>query len=491
MGGPPGVAVPTRWRGSLRLRWLLATFVGVVLALLLAGVLLTDLFREHVMRQFENSLARQLDSVTARLSLDADGDPHVNTEGLSDPRWHRPYSGLYWQLDRVDETQATRVGVLRSRSLWDAALTLDADPQPGGETHVHTMTGPRDEPLMVLERTVFIGESSPSRWRVAVAADTQESHEALARFNWVLIGSLLSIGALMAVAALAQVAVGLRPLARLRDALGDLRDGRSPRLVGEFPIEIQPLVADFNSVLERNDRIVEQARTQAGNLAHALKTPLAVLAQAATGRSADKYDVGDTIGTGDVGETDDQRVELARLVREQIATVQRHVDWHLARARASASRHGAGTRAPVAEAIGGIVRVMQRVHAERGLGIDVTPIEPDLAYAGETEDLQEMLGNLLDNACKWAHRQVRVEAARCADDGATLSITISDDGPGLDAGQRAAALRRGVRLDESVPGSGLGLAIVADLARSVDGSLSLFQAPTGGLGARLVLPAVP
>lgn len=203
------------WRRatSLRLRLLAATLVALALALLLAGVLLSGLFRDHVMRQFEATLTQQLDQVTARLEFDAAGQPLIDPQTLSDPRWQKPYSGLYWQLDRTTADGLSRVGVLRSRSLWDTSLPLLADELADGAVHVHQGKGPLDAPLLMLERKVRIAEQPDARWRIVVAADMQEVTGAVDSFNGVMAASLAVLLVLLVLAALAQVAVGLAPCA--------------------------------------------------------------------------------------------------------------------------------------------------------------------------------------------------------------------------------------------------------------------------------------
>lgn len=462
------------WRRatSLRLRLLAATLVALALALLLAGVLLSGLFRDHVMRQFEATLTQQLDQVTARLEFDAAGQPLIDPQALSDPRWQKPYSGLYWQLDRTTADGLSRVGVLRSRSLWDTNLPLLADELADGAVHVHQGKGPLDTPLLMLERKVSIAEQPDARWRIVVAADMQEVTAAVASFNGVMAASLAVLLVLLVLAALAQVAVGLSPLRAMQRALADVHEGRTQRLQGRFPSEVQPLIDDFNDVLDRNTEVVARARTQAGNLAHALKTPLSVLDQAAAGKLAV------------------QGSELARLVKEQVGLSRRHIDWHLARARVAATQGLPGQRTALAPVLAGLVRVMERVHAKRGVAITMQADGPPLFFAGEEQDLQEMLGNLLDNACKWARSTVTIAARPLA--GAVplqLQVHIEDDGPGIDAAHLAVVGARGVRLDESVPGTGLGLAIVQDLAGLYGGELTLQAASGGGLHATLCLPA--
>jgi signal transduction histidine kinase len=263
-------------------------------------------------------------------------------------------------------------------------------------------------------------------------------------------------------------------LRRLQQGLAEVHAGRAQQLGGRFPREVQPLVDDFNAVLDRNAEIVERARKQAGDLAHGLKTPLAVLAQGA-----------------DAARAQPERLPgLPALVAEQVAHARRQVDWQLARARAAAARAVPGVHAEVAPIVAGLLRVMDRVHADRGLRLEAAPIDPGLAFAGEAHDLQEMLGNLLDNACKWARHEVRVSASG-GEGGTRLRLQVDDDGPGIDAAQRERALARGARLDESAPGSGLGLAIVHDRVRLYGGAMVLDVAPGGGLRVAVELPAVP
>ena len=472
----PAPVVPSRmrWVRSLRVRLLLATLAGLAVAMVLAGLVLSGLFREHVQRQFELTLTQQLDQLTARLDFDAAGQPVIDTPALSDPRWQKPYSGLYWQIDQMAPDGHGRTGVLRSRSLWDTSLALQADALADGAVHVHEVPGPQDVPLLALERTVRAADKDAARWRLIVAADLQATQAATLQFTRVLALSLLVLLVLLALASWAQVAVGLRPLKVLQRALQDVQHARTARLQGTFPAEVQPLVDDFNSVLARNAEVVERARTQAGNLAHALKTPLSVLDQASRVSPADP-------------------AALSLLVQEQVQVARRHIDWHLAHARVAASQRLPGQRTALGPVAAGLVRVMRKVYAERGLHITTTMPEQPLFFAGEEQDLQEMLGNLLDNACKWARSAVVIRAQSAPQTGgAALCLTVEDDGPGIGAEHRALALARGVRLDETVPGTGLGLAIVQDLAHLYGGQLDLLPANAqGGLRVVLTLPAAP
>jgi len=258
----------------------------------------------------------------------------------------------------------------------------------------------------------------------------------------------------------------LVPLDNLRRRLADVQRGRDGRLHGSYPAEVQPLVDDLNALLTQSEQAIARATATAGDLAHGLKTPLAVLSNEAERLEAG----GDPV--------------LAATIAQQVALMRRQVDYHLAHARAAASGAALHTRCPVAASVEGLTRTMLRLHAQRGLAIDAR-IDPAHAFRGRREDLDELLGNLLDNACKWAAHRVSIESAI---EGDRLIVTIDDDGRGLDRSLRDAVLQRGVRADEAAPGSGLGLAIVRELAGVYGGSIALSAAPAGGLRARLELP---
>ena len=265
---------------------------------------------------------------------------------------------------------------------------------------------------------------------------------------------------------LSMVRRGLSPFSVLRERLAAVHQGRDRRVEGRYPSEVQPLVDDLNALLEHRDQTVRRAIAKAGDLAHALKTPLAVLAHEA--------EVADGAGHG----------ELAAVMRQQVDRMRRQMDYHLAHARAAASGAAPGAHCTVRPSAEGLARTLLRLHADRGLTFQVD-VDPAHAVRSEREDLDEMLGNLLDNACTWARSRVSIASASIA---TGVVITVDDDGPGLDASMREAVLQRGVRADEAAPGSGLGLAIVRDLAELYGGSIRLNASPSGGLRARLQLP---
>ncbi len=280
-------------------------------------------------------------------------------------------------------------------------------------------------------------------------------------------GSVVAIALVLMVAGLLGLRSGLSPFKILRARLAAVRDGRDRQIDGVYPTEVQPLVNDLNTLLDHREKIVQRALATAGDLAHCLKTPLAVLALEAERAEA-------------AGQT-----ELAAGIGQQIDRMRRQVDYHLARARAAASGAAPGARCSVLDSAEGLARTLLRLHADRGLSIHVN-VSANRSVRGQREDLDEMLGNLLDNACKWAKSEVAVEALEA--EGAIL-ISVDDDGPGLDPSMRELVLRRGVRADEAAPGSGFGLAIVRDLAETYGGSISLASSPLGGLRAWLQLPA--
>ena len=302
---------------------------------------------------------------------------------------------------------------------------------------------------------------------MVTATDEKEVTEAAAAFTRTLTLSLGVLAFALIAAVAIQVRIGLRPLHRLRAGVAAIREGRIKRLEGPFPTETQPLVEDLNALLQRNEEVVTRGRIQAGNLAHGLKTPLSILANEVDRLAADGVP------------------QLAGSMRGQIVTMRQQIDYHLARARAAASLDVPGARVLVAPTVAAIQRTLTHLYASRDLefAIDV-PV--DHVFRGEQQDLEEMLGNLMDNACKWARRCV---AATSRSDDGRLTITIEDDGPGLPPEQQGSALAPGARFDEKVPGTGLGLAIVRDLASLYSGSIALGSSSLGGLRAELTLPA--
>lgn len=449
-----------RRRGSLRLRLLLASVVSALLVVAAAGVTLVVLFDHHVERRIERELDGHLDQLVSFFRLTSNGKPAVEGE-LSDPDFRRPYSGLYWQ---VEENGAA---ILRSRSLWDFVLAPSL--QTGAEPAIRSGIGPNKQHLVTQYRHVVLTDpADPTRTRtfaLVVAEDRAETDELLREFTIEAVVFLSALVILLIVAAQFQVSIGLRPLARLRGMVLDIRRGQSSRLDGSFPDEVQPLVEELNGLIGVQQKAIERARARAGDMAHGLKTPLAVIAS--------------QIRALEQGHED----EAARVIEGEVMGMSRFVERELARARISA--HPVGRGLDLLAAIDRLVRAMQRL--PRGDEIEWrVQIPEELQIAVHREDADEIFGNLLDNARKWARKRVTV-AARIA--GGRVVTTVSDDGPGVPASRREAVLLRGHRLDESVQGSGLGLSIVDDLVASYGGNLSLGDTVGGGLKVELSLPA--
>ncbi|PKO69364.1 MAG: hypothetical protein CVU22_05245 [Betaproteobacteria bacterium HGW-Betaproteobacteria-16] len=376
----------------------------------------------------------------------------------ADPLFRQPASGLYWLIFLPDG------GVMKSRSWWDQEPGFEppaADELRVGQLARMTHTGPGGEPLAIWMRRVQLPGLDGD---VVFAAGADASHlaQASSSFARSLALSLLLLAAVLILAVTLQVRLGLTPLAQLRSALGELRAGQRQRLEGHFPAEVQPLVDDLNRLLADNQALVTRAQAQAGNLAHALKTPLSVL--------------------NNLSQQADTR--HGEVLQAGVAQMQRQIDLHLMRARAGASAHGGRSRAALDALMPPLVRTLRTLHK----GLVLTQRDnPPLVVRMDAHDLQEVVGNLLDNACRWAHGRVDLAWEK---DGAEAVLQVDDDGPGIAPDAREAALQRGTRLDESRPGSGLGLSIVVELLDFYGGSLRLTTSPWGGLRAEVRVPMV-
>jgi signal transduction histidine kinase len=434
-----------------------------MLILLSAGAILSAVYREATERAYDQRLLVYATDLAS--ALVAPGDPDRKDLGrVADPRFELPLSGWYWQVGRPG---APLRDIRASKSLFGGdipSLVPAGGDQRIGEIRKGYRRGPEDRFLRILERDVDLGEDG--RFVIRVAGPADDIDIDVRRFTFALTVTFTLLGLLLGLTTLLQIRFGLRPLAVLRRAVGAVRRGEADRIAGRYPQDLAPLSRELNLLLETNREILERARTQVGNLAHALKTPLSVI----------------------VNEVDHAPTELAGKVREQAALMRHHVDYYLNRARAAALAGTLGALTEVAPVIDGLSRTFSKIHVDRQLAIE-DRIAPGARFRGERQDLEEMVGNLVDNACKWARSRVVVAAEVVARDGAAnLQVTVDDDGPGLPEPAREEVLRRGRRLDETKPGSGLGLSIVADLAGLYRGHLHLEASPLGGLRAVLMLP---
>jgi signal transduction histidine kinase len=452
--------LPTIGQGSLvgRLIWLASAWSLVVLAI--TCLAMVAFFYAGVITRFDQGLRDVADDLFAGAAVDETGA--VFAPALTDPGSLRAYSGRYWEIAEV------RGGALhwleRSRSLWDSELSgpQDMSRLTLGATVKYDTKGPLKESL----RAVALVRKLPGRQTAVVflaAEDRSPIDRDVRKFGIRAAALLVLLGAGLVLMVVIQVRVGLKPLFDLRREVVAVRQGRSERVQKDYPAELAPLALELNALVAHNQEVVERQRTHVGNLAHALKTPLSVmLAEAAR-----------------------EGGRLSEVITRQAEAMRQQVERHLRRARAAARAQGSRDRTPVEPALEELARTLERIFDSRGVMIDWTA-PSDLAFQGERQDLLEMIGNVLENACKWCRREVVAEAEALSDD--RLRITVEDDGPGVPAGRHSEVLRRGARLDESAPGSGLGLSIVDELVRAYGGTIRFGQSGRGGLKVEIELP---
>ncbi len=455
---------------SLAMRLFLMAALWSVIALIVAAVFLSTLYQRSVERAFDERLNVYLKVLVGAMAPDSDQPEAASDVGnlLGEPRFALPFSGWYWVVVRTSDGKVT----LASESLAGDTLTLPSDHKRPANALGYWQgyeTGPGGEELRVLERRiVFPGDEA---FRIAVAGNASDISRDVRAFRLSVVGTLAVLGLGLIIGIIMQVRIGLRPLGKMREGLAAIRSGERERLSGRYPSDIAPLAVELNALIDSNRQVVERSRTHVGNLAHALKTPLSVILNEARARSD----------------------AFATKVEEQCRQMQDQIGHHLDRARMAAQRRVIGAVTEVEPVSKRLVRAMQRIYGGRDIDVALSA-EPGLRFAGEQHDFEEMLGNLVDNACKWAEGAVaiHIEEAEARGDAerAFIRIAVDDDGPGLTPGERAEAMKRGRRLDETVPGSGLGLSIVADLAALYGGRLSLGASPSGGLRAVLEIPRV-
>ncbi len=448
---------------SLAFRLFVSAAAWVLVVIPIAAVLLSSLYRQSIERNFDARLDVYMTSLVAASTAEG-GEVPETPESLGAPIFDIPFSGWYWQIKALKDTERP---LFVSDSLLDQQLDLPSQegvPPDDTLTRRSYGTGADDENLRMVEREIRPGANASDGYSYAVAGDAAEIDTDLAQFTTMLVLALVILGVGLTVATFFQVRFGLLPLRAIRHDLAAIRSGDAEKLEGELPDEIKPLQTELNALIQSNRDVVERARTHVGNLAHALKTPLSVISNEA--RAHD-------------GSLSDKVVEQAELMRTQIT-------HHLDRARVAARSGVIGGVTDVEPTLMALKRALDRIYGEKGIDLRVS-VDPGLSFQGEKQDFEEMTGNLIDNACKWANGSVAVTARRRSDD--TISVSVDDDGPGLTKAERERVVKRGQRLDESKPGSGLGLSIVADLAHLYKGRFALENAEGGGLSARLTLPA--
>lgn len=449
---------------SLSGRLIILAALWSFLILLVAGLILYTLQRQVTERGFDERLGVYVKEIVADLAAPSDSD-RQQIGDLGEPRFDLPMSGWYWQVTRTD---SERPVIRASRSLVGGQLPkledLGAEEVRGARKDY--IIGPDDRRLRQFERRIDAGEDG--RYIIAVSAPADEIADDIRDFRIALTITFALLFLALVVSTLLQVRLGLAPLARLRQSVGDVRTGASARIDGSYPPDLRPLAGELNQLIDSNREILDRARTHVGNLAHALKTPLSVI----------------------INEADSHPGPLASKVNEQAMMMRNQVSYYLDRARAAAVSGALGGDCEVGLPLEALIRTFEKIYRVKDVKTELR-LSGHPRFRGEKQDLEEMLGNLLDNAFKWTDDEVTVAIEPFEQAGRRyLRCVVEDNGPGLPASLRDEMLRRGRRLDESKPGSGLGLSIVGDLAKLYTGSLVLEEAASGGLRAVLVLPAI-
>ncbi|SNY92814.1 Signal transduction histidine kinase [Cohaesibacter sp. ES.047] len=441
-----------------------------------SGLVLTHFFRTYAEQSFDEQLDIVLKILVGELAAElATGEELQPPGNVGEPRYELPLSGWYWTVQREGSDEI----LLASPSLVGGVFTADglADRDANGVGLNGYGTGPEGERLRVLERRISFADADPIILRITGNAEALEAQvSAFQTKAWLIMAAF---GVILVSVMLVLIRTGLRPLHILRQQVRDVSEGQSDLIKGDYPNEVSGLVHEANLLIESNKDTLERARTQVGNLAHALKTPLSVI----------------------MNETRDLDDQKAKLVNQQSDIMRDQIQLYLERARMAARRNVIGTVTDPGPVIEKLVSVMQKIHPALNVNLRAES-EKNMLFRGEEQDLEEMLGNLVDNACKWAQTSVCVSVVDGLPDGIEktqtaseaqvtwLSILVDDDGQGMSETQTKIALVRGQRLDESKPGTGLGLSIVDELVELYGGRFQLSRAPLGGVRAVLSLPAI-
>lgn len=455
---------------SLAFRLFATSAAWTLMVLPIAGYLIYSLYRDDVQLGFDAQLKKLLTAIAVDSMNTTENEP-ITPPNLYEPLFEVTHSGWYWQIRPLDGAPGK---TLVSPSLASELLPSPSDrkfPTDTTGTRWMNVPGPSNQQIRILEVIDSPGhDPDKTRYSVIVAGPIDWLEAAVAKFRNRLSIALALTGLGLVTVTLFQVRFGLLPLRKIEQDLASIRSGDATKLDDTLPAEIEPLQSELNALIKSNQDIIDRARTQVGNLAHALKTPLAVITNEATDKS-NPFSM--------------KVAEQAQIMRDQIG-------HYLDRARIAARTGVIGRVTDVQEVVDPLIRALERIYRDKGITI-ASKVQPGAKFQGEKQDLEEMLGNLLDNACKWGRETVHVAVAVDAGDGKprskVLRITVDDDGAGLTQAQRQKIGKRGVRLDETKPGSGLGVSIIADLAGSYGGELNLDASPHGGLGARLTLPA--
>lgn len=468
---PPKKSLFDHWPSvSLARRITIAAAVWGIVVLIGGAFALSAVYRAQTLALVEQDLQETLISLTRELIREdaflPDGRITDTDRDLfpSEARFQTQYSGQYWAVVGLNP-DLTIAGDFRSRSLWDEDVPVSEAQirravEQTGVTQFGNFDGPAGQRTRVAAQAIVI-ENRDTPLILVAAADRTPNDIAANQFRNLLLGTMIALFGGVFAAMLLGIRYSLTPLSRLQADVVRVREGDTQKLEGDYPAEVRPLTEELNKLIEHNRDVVERARTHVGNLAHALKTPLAVLKNEASGQS-----------------------QLDDVVRRQADAMQTNVEHYLKRARMAARAETIGARTEVRPVIEGLARLLNRLYDAKGIEVTVEG-SASAVFRGEKQDFEEMIGNLMENACKWAATEVQVSIS---DTPQGLVISVEDDGKGLSESEREAAMKRGVRLDETTPGTGLGLSIVKELAELHKGRLELGVASLGGLAATLRFP---
>lgn len=439
---------------SLTKRVISLSLLWIAIALVVTAVLLSRFYRQHIEEHFDAHVFTHVEELVAAVETGPDGALTLSREP-TDPRFYRPNSGWYWEVLSADNLLQKSVS-LGDHRLDLSNLTLD-------ESHgVQSVLGPGDQKLRAHVVHVSYPHDTGSLTVVATVPELQITEDVY-DFAAQVMMSFLVLGIGLVVAVVVQVTVALKPLKAIKSGISDIRAGKTKRLPSNFPSDVQPLVDEMNFLLDHNETLLKRARNQLGDLAHAIKNPLSVIRNEARGMSG----------------------KQGQLILDQSHVMANSMDHYLSRARIYGKQDALGYRTSVRPILDDLSYAVEHIHKGRGIKLQMS-CQEDRFFRGEAQDLEEMVGNLIDNAFKWANREVQV---RCESNQKRLSIIIEDDGPGIAEEDLDDVIRRGRKLVDSVPGHGHGLGIVTDIAELYGGSLTLSRSELGGLKTELDLPA--
>ena len=443
---------------SLALRLFLSASVWIIFTLFSGGLLLSNVFRESTQKAFEDKLNFFMETLIGASRVDSTSSITVVSE-LGDPRFYRPYSGWYWQINEKSKT------LVRSRSMWDQVFTLDKRLIGGRAKFIdetlrqsaQNNPGVSSQNLVVIQREIsFPGMSTPITFMVS--GNTNEFEKNISRYNNILVSSLVLLGLGLFVSVFLQVKFGLLPLEKIKNSLFKIRNGDATKLEDIYPTEVSPLAKEINTLLDHNEKIISRAKMNVGNLAHALKTPVAVIKNHITAKKNDD------------------------VIDSQMIVIENYINKYLQKARASATSKLKKTKIDITEVIKKMRQIFKKINPE--LKIIFKSNNEKFLIAGSEDDIDEIIGNVMENACKWTKTQVIIEIFKISKD--QIKLCISDDGPGLPEKKMKEVFDRGFRLDEQTQGTGLGLNIVKDAVKNLAGSVWLEKSKFGGLKVNII-----